>query len=72
MKSILSKYESLDIEIEVISRFVYCQDCKTLVNTSTCPHGAHRHIKYNSNAVCQIDLKISINYMMISFQTMGC
>ena len=51
MKSILSKYESLDIEIEVISRFVYCQDCKTLVNTSTCPHGAHRHIKYNSNAI---------------------
>ena len=51
MKSILSKYESLDIEIDVISRFVYCQDCKTLVNTSTCPHGAHRHIKYNSNAI---------------------
>jgi sulfate adenylyltransferase len=51
MKSILSKYESLDIQIEVISRFVYCQDCKTLVNTNTCPHGAHRHIKYNSSAI---------------------
>jgi len=53
MKSILSKYESLDIEIEVISRFVYCQDCKTLVNTNTCPHGSHRHIKYNSSAIRQ-------------------
>ncbi len=51
IKSILSKYESLDIEIEVISKFVYCQDCKTLVNTSTCPHGSHRHIKYNSKAL---------------------
>jgi len=51
MKSILSKYESLDIKIEVISRFVYCQDCKTLVNSSTCPHGAHRHIKYNAKAL---------------------
>jgi len=51
IKSILSKYESLDIEIEVISKFVYCQDCKTLVNTSTCPHGPHRHIKYNSKAL---------------------
>ncbi|MFK5880638.1 MAG: sulfate adenylyltransferase [Sulfurospirillum sp.] len=51
IKSILSKYESLDIDIEVISKFVYCQDCKTLVNTSTCPHGPHRHIKYNSKAL---------------------
>ncbi|NOX15454.1 MAG: sulfate adenylyltransferase [Epsilonproteobacteria bacterium] len=51
IKSILSKYESLDIEIEVVSRFVYCKDCKTLVNTSTCPHGSHRHIKYNSKAL---------------------
>jgi len=51
MKSILSKYESLDIKIEVMSRFVYCKDCKTLVNSSTCPHGAHRHIKYNSKAL---------------------
>ncbi len=51
MKSILSKYEKLDIEIEVISRFVYCLDCKTLVNSNTCPHGPHRHIKYDSKAL---------------------
>jgi len=59
MKSILSKYESLDIDIEVISRFVYCKDCKTLVNTNTCPHGSHRHIKYNSSAIRQF-FKIGI------------
>lgn len=53
IKSILSKYESLDIEIEVISRFVYCQECKTLVNTNTCPHGSHKHIKYNAKALLE-------------------
>ncbi|MDX1809656.1 MAG: sulfate adenylyltransferase [Sulfurospirillaceae bacterium] len=53
IKSILSKYESLDIEIEVISRFVYCQECKTLVNTNTCPHGSHKHIKYNARALLE-------------------
>ncbi len=54
MKSILSKYKSLDIQIEVISRFVYCQECKTLVNTNTCPHGSHKHIKYNSEALLEL------------------
>ncbi len=54
MKSILSKYKSFDIQIEVISRFVYCQECKTLVNTNTCPHGSHKHIKYNSEALLEL------------------
>ncbi len=51
IKSILNKYESLNIDIEVVSKFVYCQECKTLVNSSTCPHGSHKHIKYNSRAL---------------------
>ena len=51
IKSILNKYESLNIDIEVVSKFVYCQECKTLVNSSTCPHGPHKHIKYNSRAL---------------------
>ncbi len=59
IKSILSKYESLDIDIEVISRFVYCLECKTLVNTNTCPHGSHKHIKYNAQALLRF-FKIGI------------
>ena len=54
MKSILSKYESLDIKIETVSRFVYCEECKTMVNTNTCPHGSHKHIKYNSEALLEL------------------
>ncbi len=54
MKSILDKYKTLNIEVEIISEFVYCNECRTLVSTNTCPHGQHHHIKYNSLALMEI------------------
>ncbi|NCD13518.1 MAG: sulfate adenylyltransferase, partial [Epsilonproteobacteria bacterium] len=54
MKSLLSQYEDLDIDIEIIAEFVYCDECKTLVSTNTCPHGAHHHIKYHSKSLLEI------------------
>ena len=54
MKSILDHYEDLDIDIEIITEFVYCNECKTLVSTNTCPHGGHHHIKYHAESLLEI------------------
>lgn len=54
MKSILDHYEDLDIDVEIITEFVYCNECKTLVSTNTCPHGAHHHIKYHAESLLAI------------------
>ncbi|MDR2100629.1 MAG: sulfate adenylyltransferase [Campylobacteraceae bacterium] len=37
--------------IDVVSRFVFCNECNTLVSMKTCPHGMHHHIKYNSSSL---------------------
>jgi sulfate adenylyltransferase len=54
MKSILDHYEDLDIEVEIITEFVYCNECKTLVSTNTCPHGGRHHIKYHAESLLEI------------------
>lgn len=45
---------NLSINIEVVEEYVYCNVCKTLVSSETCPHGSHHHIKYNSNAILKL------------------
>lgn len=59
MKSILDHYEDLEIDIEIITEFVYCNECKTLVSTNTCPHGGHHHIKYHAESLLEI-LKVGM------------
>lgn len=54
IRSILDKYKTFDIEVEIITEFVYCNECKTLVSKNTCPHGQHHHIKYNSKALIEL------------------
>ncbi|DAB34763.1 MAG TPA: sulfate adenylyltransferase [Sulfurospirillum sp. UBA12182] len=54
IRSILDKYKSLEIQVEIITEFVYCNECKTLVSKNTCPHGQHHHIKYNSKSLMQL------------------
>jgi len=59
MKSLLDRYNTMDIVVEIITEFVYCNECKTLVSKNTCPHGQHHHIKYNSTALMEL-LKLAI------------
>jgi sulfate adenylyltransferase len=50
--SSLDRYKKdLPLEIVILSEFVYCNICKTLVSTKTCPHGQHHHIKYHSQSL---------------------
>ena len=53
-KSIVDQYSDLNIQINVSNEFVYCNECKTLVSTKTCPHGSHHHISYDSEFILEL------------------
>lgn len=57
INSIADKFSDIGIDIEVSSEFVYCNECKTLVSTRTCPHGGHHHISYDSEFIEEIILQ---------------
>ncbi len=42
------KLRDIDFKLNVVSEYVYCNECRTLVSTHTCPHGGHHHIKYKA------------------------
>ena len=53
-KSIVDTLDEIDIEVEIVSEFVYCNNCKTLVSVKTCPHGQHHHISYHSESILEL------------------
>ncbi len=53
-KSIVDQIQDLNIKIDVSSEFVYCNECKTLVSTKTCPHGSHHHICYKTEFILEL------------------
>ncbi len=54
LHSILDTLVGIDIEVEVMSEFVYCDKCKTLVGTTACPHGRHHHVNYHSDSILDL------------------
>ncbi|HIE34880.1 MAG TPA: sulfate adenylyltransferase [Campylobacterales bacterium] len=54
IKSVFDTLKGVNIDIKTVSEFVYCNECKTLVSTNTCPHGSHHHISYNSDAILDL------------------
>ncbi len=53
-KSILDMLVGIEIEIEIASEYVYCDKCRTLVSTNTCPHGQHHHISYKADSIREL------------------
>ena len=54
LNSIFDNKKELGIDIKTIDEYVYCDTCKTLVSTSTCPHGQHHHISYHSDSILEL------------------
>ena len=54
LSSIVDTLKGINIKIAINSSYVYCQECKTLVSTTTCPHGSHNHIAYNSKIIMEL------------------
>ena len=52
--SIVDSLEKLKLNIEIMSEFVYCDKCTTLVSTNTCPHGSHHHVKYHNDSIMEL------------------
>ena len=54
LSSVFDECKNIDIKIKIIDEYVYCDICKTLVNTKTCPHGQHHHVHYHSNSIMKL------------------
>ena len=53
-KSIIDRLVGIEIKIEIASEYVYCDKCRTLVSTNTCPHGQHHHISYKADSIREL------------------
>jgi sulfate adenylyltransferase len=54
LSTIFDSCKDIDICIKTIDEFVYCDTCKTLVSTETCPHGQHHHIHYHARSILNL------------------
>ncbi|HHH72873.1 MAG TPA: sulfate adenylyltransferase [Sulfuricurvum sp.] len=58
-QSVIDRIHGIDIEISIAREYVYCNECKTLVSTKTCPHGSHHHISYHADSILEL-LKLGL------------
>lgn len=54
LNTVFDHCDDIDIEIKTVDEYVYCDTCKTLVSTSTCPHGQHHHVHYHSDSIMKL------------------
>lgn len=54
LNSVFDHCKNIEIDIKTIDEYVYCDTCKTLVSTRTCPHGQHHHVHYHSESIMQL------------------
>ena len=54
LSSVFDHCKDIDIHIKTVDEYVYCDTCKTLVSTTTCPHGQHHHVHYHSESIMSL------------------
>jgi sulfate adenylyltransferase len=54
LSTVFDHCKNIDIDIKTVDEYVYCDTCKTLVSTSTCPHGQHHHVHYHSESIMNL------------------
>ncbi len=54
LNSVFDHCKDININIKTMDEYVYCDTCKTLVSTQTCPHGQHHHVHYHSDSIMQL------------------
>jgi sulfate adenylyltransferase len=54
IKSIFDVLKGINLETIAINEYVYCDICKTMVSTNSCPHGSHHHINYHSESLLEL------------------
>ena len=54
LNSVFDHCKNIDIDIKTVDEYVYCDTCKTLVSTQTCPHGQHHHVHYHSESIMRL------------------
>ncbi|MBT8343123.1 MAG: sulfate adenylyltransferase [Sulfurovum sp.] len=54
LSSVFDRCQDINIDIKTIDELVYCDTCKTLVSTRTCPHGQHHHVHYDSASIMKL------------------
>jgi sulfate adenylyltransferase len=54
LNSVFDHCKNIDINIKTVDEYVYCDTCKTLVSTQTCPHGQHHHVHYHSDSIMKL------------------
>lgn len=54
LNTVFDHCKDIDIHIKTVDEYVYCDTCKTLVSTQTCPHGQHHHVHYHSESIMKL------------------
>jgi len=54
LNSVFDASQDIGIKITTMEQYVYCNKCRTLVSTTTCPHGQHHHVHYHSPSILKL------------------